>query len=114
MPATKVRCTSSAKPSRFLRVIGEPVAGRLMVEVEDRRPTTSKYTHYFVSELTADYGRAFAFEKFGTEGGERYALNLGDGETPASCECLGHLRWNHRTECRHIACARKLIDLGKV
>ena len=113
MTATTARSTAR-KSARFARVLGRLDNGELMVEVEDRRPTTSKFSHYYISPIPADYGKAFRFEKFAAEGGEVYAVNLGDEREPASCECLGHLRFGHKTVCRHIASARALVGAGKL
>jgi hypothetical protein len=110
--ATQVRCARTTR--RFARVLARLESGELMVAVEDRRPTTSKFSHYYVAPMSADYGRAFKFEKFGVEGGDVYAVNLGGDGEPATCECLGHLRHGHKTVCRHIASARALIEAGKL
>jgi hypothetical protein len=113
--ATQVRCARIAKkPIRLIHVLTRFDTGTLLVEIEDRRPTTSKRTHYYVAPIPADFGKGFRFSKFTCEGGEVYAVNIGDKDEPASCECLGHLRHGHKTMCRHVAAAQALIEAGKL
>jgi hypothetical protein len=100
------------KPARFVRVLSTFSNGQILVEIEDRYPRSFKLTHYYITPLPADYGRAFRFSKFACEGGEEYFVNIGDSSAPASCDCLGHLKHGHKTTCRHVACARALIAEG--
>src|SRR5258708_7939964 len=94
---------------RTARVLMTLSDGALLVEVTDGE----LLSHYYVTSLPGDFGRAFRWEKFACQGGEVYAVNVGDRDNPASCECKGHLRWGHRTVCRHVACSRALIKAGK-
>ena len=104
-----------SKKPRFVRVLSRlPLCGELLVRIEERGKTTSTFRHYYVSPLPADFGRAFRWEKFGVEGGDVYAVNIGDESTPATCECKGHLAHGHKTVCKHLACTRALIAAGKV
>jgi hypothetical protein len=66
---------------------------------------------YFVDAIPADYGRAFCLSKFT---GESYDVNLGDAQHPPSCECKGHLRWGHRTVCKHLAGLKALVEAGRL
>lgn len=110
-----VTCTRRRTPTtRLIHVLSRFESGTLLVEIEDRRPTTSVRTHYYVSAIPADFGRGYRFEKFACQGGEVYAVNVGDAGEPASCECLGHLRHGHKTVCRHVAAAKALVEAGKV
>ena len=114
-PAPAVKPNRS-KPARFARILATFPNGTRLVEIEERGPRSLlKLTHYYVSPLPAEFGKAFRWAKFAHQGGEVRDVNIGDGaEHPASCECLGHERWSHRTVCRHIACTRKLLDEGKL
>jgi hypothetical protein len=71
-------------------------------------------TDYWLQAIPADFGTAFKLEKFAKDGGEVYHVNLDAKRGHHTCECLGHLRWGHRTQCRHVAAllalqGRKLI-----
>ena len=44
---------------------------------------------------------------------ETYDVHL-DAELGDSCTCKGHLRWGHRTVCKHIASVRELIARGEL
>jgi hypothetical protein len=102
------------KPARFVRVLSRFSNGQILVEIEDRYPRSYKLTHYYLTSLPADFGRAFRFSKFACEGGEEYHVNVGGEGEPASCDCLGHLKHGHKTVCRHVACTRALIAAGKL
>lgn len=54
--------------------------------------------------------RAFRVVKVATQ--ENYDIAI--GPTGAVCECLGHLRWGHKTPCKHVAALRVLITRGAV
>jgi hypothetical protein len=103
-----------SKKARFVRVLSRFFDGQVLIEIEDRFPRSHKLTHYYVTCLPADFGRAFRFSKFACEGGEEYHVNVGDDSNPASCECKGHLQHGHKTVCRHVACARALLAVGKL
>ena len=107
MPAVAVR--PRPKPARFARVLCRVSPAECMVELEERRPRSSKSCCYWVRRLASDYGTAFRFEKFG---GESYELNL--DESGDTCECMGFLAHGHKTVCRHVAAAKALIAAGKL
>lgn len=111
---TNAMTADTKKPARFARVVSRLACGTLLVVLEDRRPRSSKLTHYYLERMEADYGRAFRFRKFGTEGGEVYEVNIGGDGEPSSCECMGHLAHGHKTVCRHVAAARALLAAGKL
>jgi hypothetical protein len=67
-------------------------------------------THYHLSALASDWGRAFRLVKV-TDDGTRpvYAVNLSaDGPT---CDCKGHERWGH---CKHVESLLALQAKGKL
>ncbi|MFL5909284.1 MAG: hypothetical protein ACJ768_01755 [Gaiellaceae bacterium] len=64
-------------------------------------------TKYHLREIDVDFGRGFTLEKFSTDGGDVYSVHL--DSTGDSCTCLGHLRWGHKTVCKHIGAVRALI-----
>jgi hypothetical protein len=65
--------------------------------------------HYYLSELAADFGRAFRVEKFLSQGGESYDVLLDDAY--GHCECLGFLRHGH---CKHLDGLRTLLARGEL
>src|SRR4051794_9275357 len=93
-PARPVK-TTRKKKDRTARVLLSLAAGGLLVEIADGE----LLPHFYVPPPPADFGRAFRWAKFECQGGEVYAVNVGDADHPASCECMGHLRWGHRTVC---------------
>jgi hypothetical protein len=66
---------------------------------------------YFIDPIASDYGRPFSLQKFD---GTSYDVNLGDHDGPPSCDCPGHLRWGHRTVCKHLAACRALVEAGRL
>ncbi len=116
-PAVKPARKPRPKKERFARVLSPRLlSGDMLVEVLERTSPTAEptYTCYYVREISADFGRAFRWEKFVCQGGEVYHVNVGDDNHPASCECLGHLKHGHKTVCKHVACTHKLIAEGKL
>jgi hypothetical protein len=66
---------------------------------------------YFLEPLASDFGQGYRLEKFAT--GETYDVHLGaDGHN--SCECLGWLRWSHKTPCKHVASLLQLRAKGRL
>jgi hypothetical protein len=95
------------KPQRFIRLlVGFNADGANAVirvrEVKGKRAPVETEERYFVSRVPADFGEGYFVEKIGPEAEEsRYHVHLSaDGN---SCECRGHLRWGHKTQCRHVA-----------
>ncbi len=96
------------KPARAVRLVTPPTEDESGVLVI----TVGKQTFpYFIDPIASDYGRAFCLSKFD---GTSYAVNLGDADNHPSCECPGHLRWGHRTVCKHLASLRALLAAGKL
>lgn len=90
------------------------VQGGIFRVTEDGKPET-----YFFKREPSDFGTAFTVEKYAlptaaAPGGivKTYHVNLNGEES--SCECLGHLKWSHKTVCRHVGGLAKLIADGKV
>jgi hypothetical protein len=74
-----------------------------------------KTDRYFFSERPADFGRGFKVEKWSEAVRavvQEYHVCL-DGER-SSCGCKGHLRWGHRTVCRHVPGLAALAEHGKL
>jgi hypothetical protein len=67
---------------------------------------------YWVKPIPCDYGTAFELEKFSDE--TVYHVNIGGEDGHPSCECAGHLRWGHRTTCKHIASLTALVAAGRI
>jgi hypothetical protein len=100
----------SVKPGRTVRVL-ERTAGLVLLEIRQGK----KASRYWLTRIPSEVGPAFRFEKFEVHGGERYDVCLGtDPHEPPSCECKGHIRWGHRTTCRHLACLYALAAAGKL
>jgi hypothetical protein len=100
-----------AKAPRFVRVLSA-VSGNLFLQITEGKEGTKahKTSKYHVEPLACDFGRAYRWQKADEDGGDVYELNLGDSDNPASCECPGHLKWGHKTECKHLACTRVLVE----
>jgi hypothetical protein len=100
------------KKDRSLRVLSVLRDGTLVVKVEEKGPRSCHTTHYFVSRLPADFGKALRWEKFAADGGEVYEANVGSDTESAICGCLGHLKNGHKTVCKHVAGSRALLSSG--
>src|SRR5262245_25544778 len=92
----------SSKPARTMRVLARFASGLVLSVTEGKTTTT-----YQVARLDGDLGPAFRWEK--ADGGEVYDVLLGDLDTAPSCECKGHIRWGHKTVCKHLAATRALL-----
>jgi hypothetical protein len=104
--------TSARKPrqrrshTRTVKVLSEPTAADPRTFI--RLTQDGKASHYWVSPLTSDFGRAFRFEK--PEGdADAYDVLLEQGGD--SCTCKGH---THHGYCKHVDCCRALLGAGKV
>jgi hypothetical protein len=75
-------------------------------------------TAYKLTRLSSDFGTAYRLmraDKGDGQGSETYDVNLqAGGRSTCECECKGHLRWSHKTECKHIACLFQLQKQGKI
>lgn len=75
-------------------------------------------TSYWVEPIRHDDPavRAFRVSKLRTSPPPAPLENYDVTVSPSgdSCECLGHLRWGHRTPCKHTAAVRVLIQRGAV
>jgi hypothetical protein len=67
---------------------------------------------YYLSEIGADWGRAFEVRK-PLPDGTVYHVHV-DSQLGDSCDCLGHLRWGHKTVCKHLSAVKALIAQGLV
>jgi hypothetical protein len=118
VPATKPARQTSRKPakakSRSIRLeakLPDKVAGAFSITEGNDRDA------YFFCEFPTQWGRAFTVEKIQDSGLDPeavYDVNVGGNGQPASCECLGWLRWGHKTVCRHVAGMKALIAAGKI
>jgi hypothetical protein len=70
----------------------------------------AKVDLYWVGEIDCDFGRGFAVEKWA--GVEVYHVHL--DATGDSCDCLGHIRWGHKTVCKHVAGIKACIQAGRI
>jgi hypothetical protein len=94
------------KPSRTLRLYpGSPALLEMTVG--------NDCFSYWLRPIPADEGQGFELRKMLGDGGEAYHVLL-HGPHGHSCECKGHLRWGHRTTCKHIASLLVLIAEGKL
>lgn len=67
---------------------------------------------YYFTPMPSDFGKAYRWEKVDRETGkivQCYDVNTGGDGHPATCECAGHLRWSHKTMCRHLAAIPVLL-----
>jgi hypothetical protein len=64
---------------------------------------------YALGAIPADRGKGLALTK---PDGTVYHVNLAGRDS--TCECLGHLRWSHRTVCKHVAALLALEAAGKL
>jgi hypothetical protein len=67
---------------------------------------------YYLTEIAADWGRAFEVRKPLPEG-TVYHVHL-DADMGDTCDCPGHLRWGHRTVCKHLSAVRALLAQGRL
>jgi hypothetical protein len=73
-------------------------------------------TAYKLTRLDADFGTAYRLlraDQGDGQGSEQYDVNLQDFGR-STCECKGHLRWGHKTVCKHIACLFQLQKQGRI
>ena len=72
-------------------------------------------TAYKLTELASDFGTAYRLHKADKGDGqsEQYDVCLQEGGR-STCECKGHLRWGHRTVCKHVAALFQLRKQGKI
>jgi predicted nucleic acid-binding Zn finger protein len=42
-----------------------------------------------------------------------YHVHLDDA-TGDSCDCLGHIRWGHKTVCKHVAGIKACLQAGRI
>src|SRR5947209_820798 len=93
------------KPARTCRLLDVGPGHRLLSVVQGTGEQAAQ-THYHLSEVACDFGRGFELRKLVTDGGETYSVHL--DSTGDSCTCLGHLRWGHKTVCKHIGAVKAL------
>jgi hypothetical protein len=104
------KTTKKNKPGRAVRLDKVEGCGRYLgrIVITDN----GKRDDYLLERLDADFGAAYRLEKLCDEP-VTYDVNLALGHGGHdSCECLGHLRWGHRTVCRHVAALLKLRERG--
>jgi hypothetical protein len=98
----------SKRPERFVSWAARLACGAGLLRL---REAGSAPHHYFVSALSADFGRGFLVEKVGPAGQvvETYHVNVNGQQS--LCECKGWLRWQH---CKHVESLAALIDHGRL
>jgi hypothetical protein len=107
--ASKSKASKKDRTIRLLARVPGMVAGMFSIT---EAGTTDRY---FFSERPADFSRGFLVEKWSEAVRavvQEYHVCL-DGDR-STCECKGHLRWGHRTVCRHVAGLVALAAAGKV
>jgi hypothetical protein len=112
-PARKPR----SKPARHVRV-SEPVNGNYALLITEGEGEKAKRCGYYLEPLATPQGAGYRLEKFSTDAGtdpeaDHYDVYLSAHGNHA-CECKGHLRWGHKTRCRHVACLLALIGQGRL
>jgi hypothetical protein len=111
------------KPPRFLSLLVKPdgqTPGVLRIIEGEKDPEVSLYRLTVLPAGDAAEGPpSFNLQKFSdadpTGTLEDYDVQVPDADGKGgSCECRGHLRWGHKTRCRHIAACLKLLELRKL
>src|SRR4051812_45654014 len=74
------------KPSRFVKVVLTPstVNPYFIIAITERTPRTTTVTHYAITPIGSDMGRAFHVRKLGMDFSEYDVLVHAD---PAKCSC---------------------------
>jgi hypothetical protein len=111
-PATRNR----VKPSRHA-TLGAPVNGHYPLLITVTRGARVEKSGYYVEALACDLGgRAFRVHKLPheVEEGQDPAYDVHLDGANSSCTCLGHLRWGHKTVCRHVACLLALVSRNRI
>lgn len=98
MPATKTRTMHLDKHDNGVHILRLTVNG--------------SSTRYYCQRIASDFGTAIRLEKFATEGGDTYDVNVGGAPgNSSSCECKGFLRHGH---CKHLDAVRTLFARGDI
>jgi hypothetical protein len=107
MNATQTRKPRQRRShERTVKVLSEPTAADPRTFI--RLTQDGKASHYWVSPLASDFGRAFRFEK-PEIGGDAYDVLLEQGAD--SCTCKGHTYGGY---CKHADCCKALLAAGKL
>ena len=109
-PAVKPTRKPRPRPERRAR-ISKPVNGSHALQLQ----VGEEVFRYWLERIPADQGHGFLLIKWEVEEGEptQYNVNL-HGPKGHTCECRGHLRWGHKTQCKHVASLLELIAEGKL
>jgi hypothetical protein len=109
--------TSPAHRPRVKRGRFVSLAGPGLLRIREGKVTDL----YAFRRLPSDVGTLYSVAKvvqaddLGIEYDEPYAVCLdANGEGKHSCECKGHLRHGHKTQCRHVAGLLALRSSGKL
>ena len=101
------------KPIRTANLTPLMSSGEHILTLTDGVGEQAKRAHYHLSCQRCDFGRGFRLEKLSLQGSTVYHVCLAtDGKH--TCDCLGHLRWGHRTICKHIASITTLTEQGRI
>jgi hypothetical protein len=104
------------KPSRHA-TLGNPVNGHYPLLITVAKGAKVEKSGYYVEALPCDLGgRAFRVHKLPheVEEGQDPAYDVQLDGANSSCTCLGHLRWGHKTVCRHVACLQALVSRNRL
>ena len=114
--ATSTTSRKRVKPKRTISLRIRPTADNPfgLIRITERYPDKVEMMDYFVRSIPTDFGTAFEVTKIDTSNGEMpvYHVNLelpDHDKAKHTCECRGHLRWGHKTRCRHVAGLLKIV-----
>src|SRR5262245_27925329 len=102
------------KPARSLRLYGQAGDELRVLQIREG----DKLSHFYVREIPAACARGFRLERYLSEQvadrPNSYDVLIAPRQSDDLCECPGHLRWGHRTVCRHRAALRALMAEGRL
>jgi hypothetical protein len=105
--------TTTRKPATRTISTLAPQDGAVLANIATRQGKQTISVTYVVRRQLADFGQGFRVTKL-LEGTSYDVALKGNGLAYSECECQGHLRWGHRTECRHIGLCKQIVAEGKL
>jgi hypothetical protein len=92
---TPCKSKPRSKPVRLIHWMRKNADGSGIITL-----TIGKLTNdYYLTPIATDYGAGFLLEKFTSQGGQTYHVNLDHERNRHSCECKGFLHHGH---CKHV------------